>query len=114
MSNFLGSDLPASDWQLLGELKLALGSRADGAISAWLTELFKPLQLHPDFLNRILKSAQDATARLLQAGLPLEHIHLMIFVPQDRAAAGQSWGFFRIEKTQDPDHAVEFYLYPEG
>jgi len=50
-----------------------------------------------------------------------EHIHLLIFLPEERMENLHSWGFFHIEKLENlvdknspPDHTVEFYLYPDG
>ena len=95
----------------------------DDALYSWLTAVIDPLNLSKDFLNRILKSAQDATARVwkAEAGMELEHIHLIIFVPPDYSSKGQTWGFFRIEKIENTvegkaahDHAIEFYLYVDG
>ena len=117
-SNFLGAD-----WQILGELALPVGSNADDRITVWLAETLNPLNLHADFVNKVLKSAQDAMARAMQVEFVTEfaHIHLLVFAPADRASKGQTWGFFRISKIEGakgdespPDHAIEFYLYVEG
>ena len=92
-------------------------------IQAWLKEILHPLPLQIDFLNRILKSAQDAATHAFRAGtmIKFEHIHLLIFVTQDHASNEKTWGFFRIEKMGTPtaetkkyDHSIEFYLYREG
>lgn len=112
-----------ANWQVLGDLELAFGSEADSAISSWLTEVLSPLDLQTDFLNKVLKSAQESAAHALQAEpvMALEHIHLLIFAPPDPRIKGLTWGFFRIEKVENalvdrdfPDHAIEFYLYVEG
>jgi len=115
------NNFPGADWQILGELELPVGSsNADDAIKARLMEILNPLNLHADFLNKILKSAQDAAARVMQNGMELEHIHLLVFAPKDRSSKRQTWGFFRIEKIEgaadvdSPNHAIEFYLYVEG
>lgn len=108
---------------MLGELILPVDSNPNELISAWLTEQLAPLDLHENFLNRILKSAQNYVGRALspEAGVPFGHIHLSIFGPNGRISKGQTWGFFRIEKIDSaessvaqPDHAVEFYLYQES
>jgi hypothetical protein len=74
-------------------------------------------------LSKVLKSAHDAAVRAMQVEnmMKFEHIHFIIFVPQERASKGQTWGFFRVEKIESvgqdkkpPDHAIEFYLYLEG
>lgn len=114
---------PDSDWQVWGELELPVKVSADDAIHAWLAEILEPLRLPADFRERVLRSAQDAAARLMQVETILkhEHIHLKVFVPEDRASRAQTWGFFRIEKIENgagndgpTDHAIEFYLYIEG
>lgn len=110
-----------SGWQLLGQMELSIGLHA-GTIHSWLVELLTPLNLHPDFVNQLLNSAQDAAMRALHpgTGVSFEHIHISIFAPGEITAHGGLWGFFRIEKIDStelnkdhPDHAVEFYLYLE-
>lgn len=112
-----------TDWRILGELELPVGSETNGMLSMWLTEILSPLDMHVDFLNRILKSAQNAAVRAFQAETEIksEHIHLLIFVPQDIASRDKTWGFFRIEKIESSTentavaaHAIELYLYREG
>ena len=112
-----------SQWQLLGKLKLPVGVNQNGTIRAWLMELFDPLALHEDFLNRILASAQDAAARAIQGetALKSDHIHLVIFGPRDPGAKKGTWGFFHVQKIENlaetksaADHSIEFYLYMEG
>ena len=111
-----------SDWQLLGQLELSTDLTA-GMIHTWFMELLAPLHLHPDFVNQLLNSVQDAAMRTLHPGIGVsfEHPHLSVFVPIELVAQGGVWGFFRIEKIDStelnkdqPNHAVEFYLYREG
>ena len=112
-----------SDWQFLGELELPAGASLDDPIHTWLTNLFDPLALHGDFLNRILKSAQDAAARVFQSETAekYDHIHLVIYGPREQVSKPGTWGFFRVEKVEntaeEPStvaHSIEFYLYREG
>jgi hypothetical protein len=112
-----------SQWQFLGELELPAGADLDGTIRVWLMELFDPLALHGDFLNRILKSAQDAAARVFQSETAekYDHIHLVIYGPREQVSTPGTWGFFRVEKVEntaeEPStvaHSIEFYLYMEG
>jgi hypothetical protein len=113
-----------SEWHFLGELELpAARANPDETIRTWLTNLFDPLALHGDFLNRILKSAQDAAARvfLSESAEKYDHIHLVIYGPRDQGSTPGTWGFFRVEKventtkeTSSPAHSIEFYLYREG
>jgi len=119
------NNFPGADWQILDELELSVGSYMDDKINVnvWLTELLRPLHLDMDFLNRVLRSAQDAVARAMQVESmkEFEHIHLLVFARADRRPKGQIWGFFRIEKIEgtrqgENPHglAVEFYLYQPG
>jgi hypothetical protein len=110
-------------WRLLGELELATNSDTDHSSNEWLTVILGPLNLQDDFVNKVLKSAQDAMERAVQTEPVRQfgHLHLLIFVPVEQASKGGTWGFFRIEKVeraadgdQNPDHAIEFYLYFEG
>lgn len=109
-----------ADWQILGKLELPVGSMADLTINTWLMKTLNALNLQSDFLNKVLKSAQDA-AGAVQNGMEFEHIHLLVFAPVDRTSIGKTWGFFRIEKIESagqdknpPDQSIEFYLYIEG
>lgn len=86
-------------------------------------ELLGSLNLSADFLNRVLKSAQDSATRALHPNIAMEsgHIHLSIFVPQERAAKGKTWGYFHMERIENRtddivshNHAIDFYLYMEG
>lgn len=110
-------------WQTLGELELALNPDTDHTVNKWLAVMLSPLGLRADFVNKILRSAQDAMTRLMQVNdsSRFEHLHVLVFVPLENASKGLNpWGFFRIEKidrtadNQNPDHTVEFYLYLEG
>ena len=111
----------STEWQMLGELTLSDESTVDEQISAWLTQLLRPLSLYPEFLNRIIHSAQEATTRVLHPDLKLDHVHLTIFGPRDTVSIRQTWGFFQVEKVKQANmadtsalHAVEFYLYAES
>lgn len=117
------SQYPGAHWQVLGELELAMGANAELTIRAWLAEILGPLNLHADFSNKVLSSAREAVLRAGQAeaAIPFHHLHLLVFIPAERASQAGTWGFFRIEKVEDgansqsnPDHAIEFYLYVEG
>ena len=112
-----------TDWQILGQLKLPVGSNADDPIRIWLMEILAPINLPVNFLDKILKSAQDSARRAMQAEslMKFEHIHLIIFVPSGHVSKRRTWGFFRIEKAETPsgdgkpvDHSIELYLYLEG
>jgi hypothetical protein len=112
-----------SNWQALGECKLSLNASMDARIQAWLKENLSSLSLNTDFLDRILRSAQDSATRAFQAGVEtkFEHIHLRVFTPESSISNKKTWGFFLIEKVGTPvantnrvDHSIEFYLYREG
>ena len=110
----------AKSWQVLGELELIAGPDADRTFSTWLAVILAPLELPADFLNKVMKSAQEVAARAMRNGMSFEHLHLLVFAPSTRSSNEQTWGFFRIEKVaaananESPrDHAIEFYLYLE-
>jgi hypothetical protein len=114
---------PESLWRALGEIKLPVEANINFEIQRWLTLILGPLNLPVEFLNKLLKSAQSATGRAIQAETLLKyvHIHLLVFVLGDHAQKGQTWGFFRMERIEPTvtenaslDHAIEFYLYLEG
>jgi hypothetical protein len=116
-------NLPDTDWQMLGELELPVGSSSEKAIHAWLSNVLNPLALQVHFLNQIIQSAQDAAGRAMRSERAAEfrHLHFLVHVPKYSASNGQTWGFFQIEKMGDStevgnshDHTIEFYLYLEG
>lgn len=113
----------APGWQLLGEIELTVNPDTDRTVGKWLTVILSALNPHADFINKVLRSAEEAAARAMQSGavMKYQHTHLLIYVPTDRPAGRQTWGFFRIEKmaaqVEDQtrlDHDIEFYLYLEG
>ena len=114
---------PGLDWQALGQFKLSIEPDADSVISVWLNETLAPLNLPKDFLGKVLKSSRELVIRVVDTATITEpkHLHFSVFASTDRISHGQAWGFFRIEKLEDaiegngtPNHAIEFYLYPEG
>ena len=116
-------NMPHTDWQMLGELKLHIGSSTDNEIHAWLSEALDTLKLNAHLMNQILQSAQDAARRAMRSERAAEfrHLHFLVHTPKRPASNGQTWGFFQIEKMGDSteggnshDHAIEFYLYLEG
>lgn len=116
--------LTGPGWQTLGELELRTAEEADRLVRAWMTEILIPLNLNGDFLNKILRSAQEAVTRAKDgevAAFEFDHVHLLVFAPIENVSSGKTWGFFRIEKvgtpsanTEPSDHSIEFYLYIEG
>jgi hypothetical protein len=110
-----------SEWRKLAEFELLAGQARWDTIQTQLIEVLGRLHLDEDFLNRVLKSAQKATAHFMGAQLQSDRkIHLLFFAPKEHRSNGQSWGFFRTEKLQGqpadnrPQPIVAFYLYPEG
>jgi len=116
--------LSGTDWQVLGELELPIGSESAGVINTWMREKLSLLKLEADFINRILKSAQDAARRFMEskdAEAKLGNIHILVVAPLSHKLEEKTWGFFRIEKLEStreainpPDHYIEFHLYFEG
>ena len=50
-----------------------------------------------------------------------QHVHLLAYTSRSHHPKGQTWGFFRLEKLEnpaagqiEPEHSIEFYIYPEG
>lgn len=116
-------NIPSTDWQILGELKLPVSSSTEDSLHTWLAEVLDPLDLHAPFLNQILQSAQEATRRAipLEPAAELRHLHFLVHALKHSDSNGQTWGFFQIEKIGDSteggnshDHPIEFYLYLEG
>jgi hypothetical protein len=118
------TDLPAWEWKLLGKLDIAFSTDAESTLSDWLEKVLKPLDLRTEFERRVINSAHETIAHATPPnGMLLEedHLHLLIFVTEDYASKGRTWGFFHIEKTDGAanecnphDHSIEFYLYLES
>lgn len=106
------------DWQVLGEIKRPVSADPNRAIHNWLLEILHPLDLPPDFLNKITTSAQDCILRAIQAETVnrFEHIRLVIFAPRENVSKRRCWGFFRIEKMDENarEYIFEYYLYEDG
>ena len=112
-----------TDWQNLGDLELSAHVNSKDTIELWLKEILKPLDLHTDFLNRILNSAHQTVVRLLRPHTEtiLDHIHLVVFAPSNRTLKKLIWGFFSVERLKDTEestvannHTIEIYLYMDG
>ena len=112
-----------TDWQTLGDLEIRSDSDMEGIISVWLDKVLRPLGLHSDLLDRILRSACEAATRALQlkdSGMSFRHVHLLAFSSDNGETKRQTWGFFRLEKLEaaadadSPNHSIELYLYLEG
>jgi hypothetical protein len=118
LNNFMDND-----WQLLGQFKVSPGTDIESMIGKWLIETLEPLQLHSDIVDKILFSALQAARNATLPGRrgEFEHFHFVAFSQRHLPDQPTTWGFFRIEKIEaerpaslHPDHAIEFYLYPEG
>lgn len=113
--------LHQTDWRKLGELKLRAGSNPDGSIETWLTHILSDFSLPNDLVNKILKSMEDAAVRILfldGAEAQPEHLEIVVLAPADLVSQGQTWGFFRVERTStdtniedSQGHSIEYYLY---
>ena len=112
-----------TDWQFLGELGLPVGSDPQQMVAAWLTTSLRTLDLPEDFVNKVLKSAQDAVTRLtrVESVMKIEHIHVRLFISPTHTQVSPFWGFFRAEKIMDTaedalvhGQMIAFYLYVEG
>jgi hypothetical protein len=109
----------------LGEVQLASDAQAAPAAETWLADTLGPLNLQSDFQAVLFMSAQEAMARANQVGQAADqegHIHLRVLVPAGCSYTdGQTWGFFRVWKSDDPyagqhsrGHVIALYLYPDG
>ena len=88
-------------------------------------EVLCPLKLNTDFVNTISIFARDAVTRALQVDNSMlrkgANIRLTAFAPAQIPSTDSTWGFFQIEKLEQPGtdmsfpaRAIELYLYLEG
>ena len=110
----------AVGWQPLEKLELPVNTDLETILEVRLMEILASLKLQADFLNRILRSSQEATRRVVASidkGNHSRHIHIHIFVPQNAEVNGKTWGFFRIQRLEGQaelsNHTIELYLYKE-
>ncbi len=107
-------------WQRICDIPVSTGDDNMSLIRMELEAKLEPLHLPLELMDRLMHSTQEIMqhAALPEAGSP--SVHMFIYVTQDHRSKAGPWGFFRIERinrTDDNlprDHAVEFYLYPEG
>lgn len=112
---------PRTNWQILGELKLRADSNTNGTVKAWLNHLLSGFSLPDDLVSRLLKSMEDAAVRVLipdGAEAQLEQLEIVVLVPAVLVSEGQTWGFFRVERTStvsnvrnSQGHCIDYYLY---
>lgn len=102
---------------------MSVEALGDDTLRAWLKQTLYRLNLHTDLLSKILNSVQTTTERVLKADPKneLEHIHLLVLAPSNRASKRHAWGFFGIERLEDTiegavanAHTIELYLYGDG
>lgn len=108
------NDLPQTHWQILGELQLPIGSHPDGTINQWLQTILSPFNLPDDLVVRILKSMEEAAARILASSSAkgdFEYLALVILAPAGLNSRAKTWGFFRVERTAANRHCIEYYIY---
>jgi hypothetical protein len=79
-----------SGWQLLGELDLTINPDVDLKVGRWLAVILSPLDLRAAFMNKILKSAQQAAActRQVETMMQFQQFKLLVFAPADPASNG--------------------------
>jgi hypothetical protein len=114
-------DIPRTNWQILGQLKLRAGSNPNGTIRGWLMKALTDFSLPDDLISRILASIEEATARVLipdRIEGQFDYLEIVVFAPAGRAPRGHTWGFFRVERAATDSqlesakgHRVEYYLY---
>lgn len=74
-----------------------------------------------DLVSRLMKSIEEATARVLSPDstpVQLEYLEIVVLAPAGQTSRGHTWGFFRVERasadSQIEDakgHCIEYYLY---
>jgi hypothetical protein len=114
-------DIPRTNWQILGQLKLRAGSNSNGIIRGWLMKALTDFSLPDDLISRLLASIEDATARVLYPGRgagQFQFLEIVMLVPSGQTPKGHTWGFFRVERASTDalnekaeGHCVEYYLY---
>jgi hypothetical protein len=108
---------PDRDWQPFASLELPCTAGAWAKLEGWLAQALRPLALPAELSAKLLASAKASAASISEE---THQLRLLIYTSSTRPAPGQSWGFFRILKTEPPaqdgrrTRAIIFYLYGEG
>ena len=113
--------VPRTNWQILGQLKLKPGSNPDGTLNAWLMKALNDFTLPGDLVSRLLASIEEVTARVLRPAstqVQFEYLEIVVLAPVGQTSKGHTWGFFRVERgstdsqlERAKEHCVEYYLY---
>jgi hypothetical protein len=114
-------------WKTLAEIIFPAGPNLEGQIQTWLFESLHLLGLQQGLLNKITRSAWEATAEMENPNskeAEVSLIQLRVYtLPQIPPKSGtrRNWGFFRVKKrgiksaeSERPNHLVEFFLYLDG
>jgi hypothetical protein len=114
-------DIPRTNWQRLGQLKLKAGSNLDGTIKSWFMNTLRDFSLPGDLVSRLLASMEEAKARVLRSHsieTQFEYLEIAILAPAEETSKGHTWGFFRVEREAIDSqiesvkgYCVEYYLY---
>lgn len=115
------NDLPRTNWQSLGQLKMVAGSILEGTISGWLINALADYSLPNDLTERLLASIQEAKKRVLSPDGTegqFDYLEIAVLAPAGQTSKRHTWGFFRVERAAtDPlnkrakGHCIDFYLY---
>jgi hypothetical protein len=115
------SDIPITNWQILGQLKIRAGSTPDGTIKAWLMNSLNALSLPDDLVSRLLASIEVATTPILRPDriqAQPEYLEIVVLAPAEQTAKEHLWGFFRVERASSDSRienakgrCIEYYLY---
>ena len=113
--------VPRTNWQMLGQLKLRPGSNRDGTLKAWLVNALSDSTLPSDLVSRLLASMEEVTRRVPRPDNTQEqlaYLEIVVLAPTGQTSKGHTWGFFRVERgSTDTElenakgHCVEYYLY---
>jgi hypothetical protein len=74
-----------------------------------------------DLVKRLLASIEELTARVWSPDMgeeKIDFLEIVMLVPSLQTPTGQTWGFFRVERSATDalnenakEHCVEYYLY---
>ena len=114
------NDISAAAWEVLGRLELRPGANPTALIGPWLLETLAPLGLSGAIHNKLLASAVNAAARVMQGANPV-CARMRLYTPAKGPRNLGTWGFFQLEKAEPPpagssaaSYGIDLYLYPEG
>ena len=110
--------MTTDQWQVVAEQEQPAGAGLDPGGNAGIAEAARLLNVPDRVVDQIQTAVRAALGRIAEreAQGPIRLTLATKAVAPHHDEAGQSWGFFLIEKPppETASHRIEVFLYPDG